>query len=161
VKKKSRRSRPPRRAKPARRPGSRHARAAAPVAPAVPRTAAPAPPPARPGATNAFHNAIPNSPYPLRPVGPVPDDRPRPRANNHNKRETLALILAAGLGKRMQSRWSKLLHSVAGRPVVRHVVEATRGAGVARTVVVIGNQAEEVRRAVGDHDKRIAFAFQK
>ena len=153
MKKKSRRSRPSRRAKPA--------RAAAPVVPAVPRTAAPAPPPARPGATNAFHNAIPNSPYPLRPVGPLPDDRPRPRANNHHKRETLALILAAGLGKRMQSRWSKLLHSVAGRPVVRHVVEATRGAGVARTVVVVGNQAEEVRRAVGDHDKRIAFAFQK
>jgi bifunctional UDP-N-acetylglucosamine pyrophosphorylase/glucosamine-1-phosphate N-acetyltransferase len=90
----------------------------------------------------------------------VPEDRQR-ATHGGNRRETLALILAAGLGKRMQSRWSKLLHQVAGRPVVRHVVEATRTAGVARTVVVVGNQADEVRRAVGDHDKRIAFAFQK
>ncbi|HKN47970.1 MAG TPA: bifunctional UDP-N-acetylglucosamine diphosphorylase/glucosamine-1-phosphate N-acetyltransferase GlmU [Candidatus Polarisedimenticolia bacterium] len=72
-----------------------------------------------------------------------------------------ALILAAGLGKRMHSRTSKLIHSVAGRPMVRHVVEAARESGVARTIVVIGNQADEVRGAVGDGDKRIAFAYQK
>jgi len=138
--------------------------AVVPVAPPAATRLPPAPPPIatslRPAGASAAHAAIPNSPYPLRPVGPVPEDRPQ-EARGSNRRETLALILAAGLGKRMQSRWSKLLHPVAGRPVVRHVVEATRGAGVARTVVVIGNQAEEVRRAVGDHDKRIAFAFQK
>jgi bifunctional UDP-N-acetylglucosamine pyrophosphorylase/glucosamine-1-phosphate N-acetyltransferase len=61
----------------------------------------------------------------------------------------------------MQSRWSKLLHPVAGRPMVRHVVEAMKSAGVARAVIVVGNQADEVRQAVGDHDKRVAFAFQK
>jgi bifunctional UDP-N-acetylglucosamine pyrophosphorylase/glucosamine-1-phosphate N-acetyltransferase len=61
----------------------------------------------------------------------------------------------------MQSRASKLVHEVAGRPMVRHVVEAARAAGVARTVVVIGSQADDVRRAVGDADKRIAFAYQK
>jgi bifunctional UDP-N-acetylglucosamine pyrophosphorylase/glucosamine-1-phosphate N-acetyltransferase len=78
-----------------------------------------------------------------------------------SRREVFALILAAGHGKRMVSRWSKLLHPVAGRPMVRHVVEAARGSGVARTVVVIGDQADEVRRAVGDGDKRIGFAYQK
>ncbi|MFQ5876474.1 MAG: bifunctional UDP-N-acetylglucosamine diphosphorylase/glucosamine-1-phosphate N-acetyltransferase GlmU [Acidobacteriota bacterium] len=71
------------------------------------------------------------------------------------------MILAAGLGKRMRSRTSKLLHIIAGRPMVRHVVETSRTAGAARTVVVIGNQADEVRRAVGEDDKSIAFAFQK
>jgi len=70
------------------------------------------------------------------------------------------MILAAGLGKRMLSQFSKLVHNVAGRPMVRHVVEAARAAGMSRTVVVIGNQADEVRRAVGDNDKRVGFAYQ-
>jgi bifunctional UDP-N-acetylglucosamine pyrophosphorylase / glucosamine-1-phosphate N-acetyltransferase len=96
-------------------------------------------------------------------MGALPDDggRQAVAGRGEAKRETLALILAAGLGKRMQSKWSKLLHPIAGRPMVRHVVEATRGAGVTRTVVVIGNQADEVRQAVGDRDKKVAFAFQK
>jgi bifunctional UDP-N-acetylglucosamine pyrophosphorylase/glucosamine-1-phosphate N-acetyltransferase len=102
----------------------------------------------------------PNGVWPLRPMGAIPEDDP-PAARGAARRELLALVLAAGLGKRMQSKWSKLLHPVAGRPMVRHVVEATKSAGVARAVVVVGNQADEVRLAVGDHDKRIAFAFQK
>jgi bifunctional UDP-N-acetylglucosamine pyrophosphorylase/glucosamine-1-phosphate N-acetyltransferase len=115
-----------------------------------------------PHPASSGHAAVPAVPYPLRPVGPVPEDDGAGRpAGAAARRETLALILAAGMGKRMQSRWSKLIHPIAGRPMVRHVIEATKGAGVARTVVVIGNQADEVRRAVGDHDKRIAFAFQK
>jgi bifunctional UDP-N-acetylglucosamine pyrophosphorylase/glucosamine-1-phosphate N-acetyltransferase len=77
------------------------------------------------------------------------------------RREVTALVLAAGLGKRMYSKSNKLVHIVAGRPMVRHVVEAAKAAGVARTIVVVGNQADEVRRAVGDGDKRISFAFQK
>ena len=70
------------------------------------------------------------------------------------------MILAAGLGKRMLSQSSKLVHNVAGRPMVRHVVEAAKAAGVARPVVVIGNQADDVRRAVGENDKRVGFAYQ-
>jgi bifunctional UDP-N-acetylglucosamine pyrophosphorylase/glucosamine-1-phosphate N-acetyltransferase len=77
------------------------------------------------------------------------------------RREVTALVLAAGLGKRMYSKSSKLIHPVAGRPMVGHVVAAARSAGVARTIVVVGNQADEVRRAVGDDDKRISFAFQR
>jgi len=101
-------------------------------------------------------------PYPLRPVGALPaaEGERRP-ALATRKRDVLALVLAAGLGKRMHSRTSKLVHNVAGRPMVRHVVEAAKGAGVGRTVVVIGSQADEVRSAVGDSDKRIAFAYQK
>jgi bifunctional UDP-N-acetylglucosamine pyrophosphorylase/glucosamine-1-phosphate N-acetyltransferase len=70
------------------------------------------------------------------------------------------MVLAAGLGKRMLSQSSKLLHNVAGRPMVRHVVEAARAAGMVRTVVIVGNQADEVRRAVGENDKRIGFTYQ-
>ncbi|OLD65450.1 MAG: UDP-N-acetylglucosamine diphosphorylase/glucosamine-1-phosphate N-acetyltransferase [Acidobacteria bacterium 13_1_40CM_2_68_5] len=70
------------------------------------------------------------------------------------------MVLAAGLGKRMQSQSTKLIHAIAGRPMVRHVVEAAKAAGMARTVVVVGSQADEVRRAVGEGDKRIGFAYQ-
>ena len=76
------------------------------------------------------------------------------------RRDVCAMVLAAGLGKRMLSESSKLVHAVAGRPMVRHVVEAAKAAGMARTVVVVGNQADEVRRAVGEGDKRIGFAYQ-
>ena len=44
--------------------------------------------------------------------------------------------------------------------MVRHVVETARAACMSRTVVVVGNQADEVRRAVGENDKRIGFAYQ-
>ena len=87
--------------------------------------------------------------------------RSRPAGSSAGKRDLCSLILAAGVGKRMQSRDTKLIHSIAGLPMVRHVVEATKAAGVSRTAVVIGSQAEDVRRAVGDGDKRIAFAYQK
>jgi len=76
------------------------------------------------------------------------------------RRDVCAMVLAAGLGKRMLSESSKLVHAVAGRPMVRHVVDAAKAAGMARTVVVVGNQADDVRRAVGEGDKRIGFAYQ-
>ncbi len=60
------------------------------------------------------------------------------------------LVLAAGLGKRMRSRRIKLLHQVAGRPMVAHVLEAARGLGPARRITVIGHQADEVRGALAD-----------
>jgi bifunctional UDP-N-acetylglucosamine pyrophosphorylase/glucosamine-1-phosphate N-acetyltransferase len=137
---------------------------AEPARPATPNHVHPL---SQPGVSNhapaTGHSALPKSAYLLRPMGVVPQNGPlqREAGRGEARRETVALILAAGLGKRMQSKWSKLLHPIAGRPMVRHVVEATRGAGVSRTVVVIGNQADEVRQAVGDHDKKTAFAFQK
>lgn len=60
-----------------------------------------------------------------------------------------AVVLAAGMGTRMKSRVPKVLHAVAGRPMVAHVVDAARGAGVVRTIVVVGHGAAMVREAVG------------
>jgi bifunctional UDP-N-acetylglucosamine pyrophosphorylase/glucosamine-1-phosphate N-acetyltransferase len=65
------------------------------------------------------------------------------------------VILAAGQGKRMRSRLPKVLHSVAGRPMLARViataqaVAAGRG-GPTRTVVVIGHGADQVRAAFSD-----------
>jgi bifunctional UDP-N-acetylglucosamine pyrophosphorylase/glucosamine-1-phosphate N-acetyltransferase len=58
-------------------------------------------------------------------------------------------ILAAGLGTRMKSRKAKVLHQAGGKTLVEHVVStALRIAPPERVFVVVGHQAEEVRRAV-------------
>jgi bifunctional UDP-N-acetylglucosamine pyrophosphorylase/glucosamine-1-phosphate N-acetyltransferase len=59
------------------------------------------------------------------------------------------VILAAGLGTRMKSRRAKVLHRAGGKTLIEHVVEtALELAPADRVFVVVGNQAEEVRKAV-------------
>ena len=55
------------------------------------------------------------------------------------------IILAAGAGARMKSGLPKVLHKVAGLPLLGHVIAALRGAGVERLVVVTAPSGEEVR----------------
>jgi bifunctional UDP-N-acetylglucosamine pyrophosphorylase/glucosamine-1-phosphate N-acetyltransferase len=57
-----------------------------------------------------------------------------------------AVVLAAGKGVRMKSERAKVLHEVLGRPVLDYVLENLRGAGIDDLVVVVGHQAEEVRK---------------
>jgi bifunctional UDP-N-acetylglucosamine pyrophosphorylase / glucosamine-1-phosphate N-acetyltransferase len=59
-----------------------------------------------------------------------------------------AIILAAGEGTRMQSRLPKVLHALAGWPMIRHVAEALRPLQPAATVVVLGDGMEAVAQAV-------------
>ncbi len=56
-----------------------------------------------------------------------------------------AIVRAAGLGTRMKSSLVKVLHPVAGRPMVRRVVDAARTAGCDPVVVVVGRQGDAVR----------------
>jgi bifunctional UDP-N-acetylglucosamine pyrophosphorylase/glucosamine-1-phosphate N-acetyltransferase len=58
-----------------------------------------------------------------------------------------AIILAAGEGTRMRSSRPKVLHEIAGWPMVRHVTEALRPLEPAMTVVVMGEGMEAVARA--------------
>ncbi len=58
-----------------------------------------------------------------------------------------AIVLAAGLGTRMRSAEAKVLHRLGGRPLIAWPLAALRELGVARTVVVVGHQAEAVRAA--------------
>ncbi len=71
----------------------------------------------------------------------------------------IAVIMAAGKGTRMRSRLPKVAHPLAGRPIVRHVVEAARNAGVDGCVVVVGAgpDGEAVRAAAGEG---VRFAVQ-
>jgi bifunctional UDP-N-acetylglucosamine pyrophosphorylase / glucosamine-1-phosphate N-acetyltransferase len=61
-----------------------------------------------------------------------------------------AIVLAAGQGTRMRSRVPKVLHPLAGRPLILHVLEALAGVGVQRPVVVTGHGADAVEAAIGD-----------
>lgn len=59
------------------------------------------------------------------------------------------VILAAGLGTRMKSRKAKVLHRAGGKALIEHVVEtALKLTSADRISVVVGHQAEEVRKAV-------------
>jgi len=64
--------------------------------------------------------------------------------------KTAALILAAGKGTRMKSDRIKVLHEVAGQPMVCWPLNAAREAGAEELVVVVGHQAEQVRERLND-----------
>jgi bifunctional UDP-N-acetylglucosamine pyrophosphorylase/glucosamine-1-phosphate N-acetyltransferase len=55
------------------------------------------------------------------------------------------VILAAGLGTRMQSGRAKVLHAVGGEPMITHPVRLAREVGAARVIAVLGHQLAEVR----------------
>lgn len=57
----------------------------------------------------------------------------------------MAIVLAAGEGKRMNSDLPKVLHPAAGEPLLAHVGRAARDSGVDEIVVVVGKGAERVR----------------
>lgn len=72
-----------------------------------------------------------------------------------NNRSCLTLILAAGEGKRMASSLPKVLHPVAGLPMVCHVLNTARDAGGSASAIVVGNQAERVADIVQTHDANL------
>jgi bifunctional UDP-N-acetylglucosamine pyrophosphorylase/glucosamine-1-phosphate N-acetyltransferase len=64
------------------------------------------------------------------------------------ERSCLSIILAAGEGTRMKSALPKVLHQIAGLPMVAHVARAAAAAGGADIALVVGNGAEAVEKAV-------------
>jgi bifunctional UDP-N-acetylglucosamine pyrophosphorylase/glucosamine-1-phosphate N-acetyltransferase len=62
------------------------------------------------------------------------------------------IVLAAGQGKRMRSELPKVLHPLAGRPLLAHVLETARALAPRKTIVVHGHGAEQVRAAFAGHD---------
>ncbi|SHF94414.1 bifunctional UDP-N-acetylglucosamine pyrophosphorylase / Glucosamine-1-phosphate N-acetyltransferase [Kaistia soli DSM 19436] len=64
-------------------------------------------------------------------------------------RSSLAILLAAGEGTRMRSALPKVMHPVAGLPMIGHVLKSASAAGIGRFAVVVGSGAEAVERFVG------------
>jgi len=60
------------------------------------------------------------------------------------------VILAAGKGTRMKSALPKVLHPIASKPMVCHVIDTASGLGAVENIVVIGHGAEQVRSTLGD-----------
>ncbi len=59
--------------------------------------------------------------------------------------EVSAIILAAGEGKRMKSKKSKVLHEVCGKPIIRWVLDAVKQSGIKHSVIVVGHQADKIK----------------
>lgn len=59
-----------------------------------------------------------------------------------------AIVLAAGQGTRMRSRIPKVLHPLAGRSLIDHVLDALADAGIDRPVIVLGHGGDAVEAAV-------------
>lgn len=62
--------------------------------------------------------------------------------------EIAAIILAAGKGTRMKSTLHKVLHPIAGRPMLMHLMDAVDALKPAHKVVVVGDRADQLERAL-------------
>ena len=71
------------------------------------------------------------------------------------KRKIAIVVLAAGMGTRMKSLRPKVMHRLAGRPMVGHVLVACRSLEPERIAVVIGPGMDEVAAAVEPHDVQV------
>ncbi len=62
----------------------------------------------------------------------------------------IGVILAAGLGKRMNSKYHKVVHHVCGKPMIAHIVDQMQHIGFDRLFVVVGRLEEQVRDVLQD-----------
>lgn len=65
-----------------------------------------------------------------------------------SRQAPLVFIMAAGLGTRMKSDTAKVLHKIAGRPMLHWVVTAARAAGAERVVAILGHQNDSVKASL-------------
>lgn len=71
--------------------------------------------------------------------------------------EVTAILLAAGHGTRMKSNLIKVMHPIAGKPMIGHTVDNALRAGLTDLVVVVGFQQDRLRAYLGD---RVQYAVQ-
>jgi bifunctional UDP-N-acetylglucosamine pyrophosphorylase / glucosamine-1-phosphate N-acetyltransferase len=69
------------------------------------------------------------------------------------------VILAAGMGKRMQSALPKVLHPLAGKPLLSHVIDTARALSPSRLCIIYGHGGEAVPQRIGAPD--LSFAKQE
>lgn len=68
---------------------------------------------------------------------------------------TTAILLAAGQGTRMKSSLPKVLHPIAGKPMIWHALRAVRQVAAQQPVVVVGHGAEKVTEYLGDSARTV------
>jgi bifunctional UDP-N-acetylglucosamine pyrophosphorylase / glucosamine-1-phosphate N-acetyltransferase len=72
----------------------------------------------------------------------------------------VAVVLAAGKGKRMKSDLPKVLHTLCGRPLIEHLIDTLISLSIKRIVVVVGYRAELVRQALAKYQGSVEFVLQ-
>ncbi len=75
--------------------------------------------------------------------------------------ELQVIILAAGKGSRMKSQLPKVLHQIAGKPLVQHVIDNCQLMGANFCQIVVGHGSEKVKGIVKGNNIEIAFVEQK
>jgi UDP-N-acetylglucosamine diphosphorylase/glucosamine-1-phosphate N-acetyltransferase len=78
----------------------------------------------------------------------------------YRKKKPAIIVLAAGEGKRMESSKAKVLHDILGIPMIMYVVETAQKVAGSDVVLVVGNQAEAVRKVVSERYD-VIFSLQK
>jgi len=76
----------------------------------------------------------------------------------NSRRDKVAIILAAGQGKRMKSDIPKVLHKINGRYIVDYVIDEAREAGLDRQIMVIGHKAKMVESALAG--RKVEYVLQ-
>lgn len=74
-------------------------------------------------------------------------------------RNLAAIVLAAGKGTRMKSKTPKVLHGIAGRPMLFYPLDLLKEMKAGKVLVVVGHGADEIRKAFGG--EKTAFVLQK
>lgn len=64
--------------------------------------------------------------------------------------QIMALVLAAGEGRRMKSRKSKMIHVICGKAMIQWVYDSVEGAGIKDSIIVVGQKAEQIIDCMGD-----------
>lgn len=70
----------------------------------------------------------------------------------------MAVILAAGEGKRMKSKNSKVVHKICGKSLIEWVYQAVEESGIEESIMVVGHRADQVMECMGD---RVKYAMQE
>src|SRR4051794_7327506 len=73
-----------------------------------------------------------------------------------DQRRFAVIILAAGQGTRMRSDTHKVLHPIAGRPLLLHLLDRVDALGAERRIVVLGKGREQVEAAIAGRDVDVA-----
>ncbi len=76
-------------------------------------------------------------------------------------KNTAAIIMAAGKGKRMKSDLPKVLHEVHGKPMVIRVIDMLKSININKIVLVVGHRADLVKDQLADYAGQIEYALQE
>ncbi len=108
--------------------------------------------------------SVPPHPDDRQPVSPVSRTAPAAPADPSCAAAAPAvstvIVLAAGAGTRMKSRLPKVLHEIAGRPLLWHALRAATALGADDVVAVIGHGREQVGAYLTEHHPQVRIAVQ-